>query len=588
MKKINTEWNLGLLYKSEKDPKIERDLKSLEKGYANFEKKYKGKDFTSTPEKLAKALKDHEALLDSTSYSEPWWYFALRQDMNSLDEIAKANATKNDQRLVKSHNKIEFFKLEIGKIQKKDQKKYLESKVLAPYKYFLVRVFNNAQYYLTEKEEQLFSLLSQTSYDMWIDASEKLISLQTIEYQGKKMPLPEVIGIYANLPKKDRRYLHNEINQKLKSISDSGEAEINAVYNFKKVIDETRKYKKPYSSTVLAHENDEESVEILVNLVTKSFRISHKFFRLHAKLLKEKKIKLADRSAKIGEIKRKFDFETAVKIVSDSFAKVDPKYSKILSEFIENNQIDVYPRKGKRGGAYCWGSGKLPTFVLLNHTDNIRSVETLAHEMGHAIHTELSKNLTPYYRHYTTATAEVASTFFEQIVVDDLERHLSDKEKIILLHNKILGDIATIFRQIAFFNFEKELHQQIREKGQLSSLEISKLLSKHLRSYLGPNVEVTDEDGYFFMYISHIRRFFYVYSYAYGQIVSRALYENWKKDSKFASKVEQFLRAGRSMSPKDIFKSVGIDTSNPEFFKAGLKGIERDIDRLAKLTGHKI
>ncbi len=256
----------------------------------------------------------------------------------------------------------------------------------------------------------------------------------------------------------------------------------------------------------------------------------------------------------------------------------------MLDNFARRGQIDVYPRQGKTGGAYCSGLNQHPTFLLLNHVDDIRSVETLAHEMGHAIHTELSKKQLPHYRGYSTATAEVASTFFEQLAIAKLEQHLSDKEKLIFLHNRLLGDISTIFRQIACFNFELELHQRIREAGQLDKEEIAKLLAKHLRSYTGAAMKVTSDDGYFFVSWSHIRRFFYVYSYACGQLVSRALYEKWKADPSYATKIEQFLKAGCSMSPENIFKSIGIDTTDPAFFEGGLKAIESDISQLEKLA----
>ena len=147
--------------------------------------------------------------------------------------------------------------------------------------------------------------------------------------------------------------------------------------------------------------------------------------------------------------------------------------------------------------------------------------------------------------------------------------------------------MASIFRQVACFNFELQLHRRIRAEGQLSRGEIAKLLRKHLESYLGPAVRITDDDGYFFVTWSHIRRFFYVYSYAYGQLISRALFENWKADKSYAKKIEQFLSAGCSISPENIFKRAGIDTSNTKFFEAGLRSIEKDIDKLEKLTTKK-
>ncbi len=583
MKKDTYKWNLGLLYKSEKDPQIEKDVVFIEKAYATIEKKYKNKDFTKTPKDLLKALEDIEAISKTLSKKNPSWYFALKTDIDSYDEYARAMETKIGQRLTVASNKVTFFDLKIGQIPKKKQKEFLSYKPLAPYKYQLQTIFENAKYTLSEKEEQLASLLSQTSYTMWVDSQQKLQSQQTVEHNKKQIPLSEAASILADLPKLERRALHTKINLVLKNISYFSEAELNATYNFKKIMDERRGYKTPYEATVLGYENDQKTISALVQSVTKHFSISQRFYKLHAKLLKEKSLTLADRNTKIGSIDKKFNFENTVSFVHRAFSKVGTKYASFLDSFLKNRQIDVFPSKGKKSGAYCWGSGENPTFVLLNHTDDIRSVETLAHEMGHAIHTELSKNQPPRYQHYSIATAEVASTFFEQLVNEELESELSDKEKVVLLHNKIMGDVTTIFRQIACFNFELELHNYIREKGQLSKSEIAELMNKNMAAYMGNIFTFTEEDGYFFVYWGHIRRFFYVYSYAYGQLISRALFEKWKKDHSYVEKIDQFLSSGKSMSPKDIFKKIGIDTSAPSFFESGLKAIDADITKLEKL-----
>lgn len=581
--KYKTQWDLGLLYKNEKDPQIEKDIQKIEKLYTQFEKKYKSKDFTSTAAKLATALEDDENLSRALSAIDPWWYFALKTCLNSDDAVAGAASTRIEQRINNVANKLTFFKLTIGSISPKQQKEYLADKILAPYVYALHRIFSRAKHNLSEKEEQLVNLIAQPACGMWVDGQERVLSQQTVEYKKENMPLSKATSLIFQLPKKERDILSNKLNEVLKTNSRFAEAEINAVYNYKKIMDEQRKYDKPYSATVLGYENDEKTIEDLVDTVTKYFSISNRFYSLHAKLLGQKKLTMADRAVKIGSIKTVFDFDTAVSITRNAFTKIDPMYAEYLDAFLHNGQIDVYPRKGKQSGAFCWGTGTLPTFVLLNHNDDVRSVETLAHEMGHAVHNELSKKQPPRYQKYSTATAEVASTFFEQVVTDDLEQVLSEKEKVTLLHNKIAGDVSTIFRQIACFNFELDLHNQIREKGQLDRDAIAGLLQKHLQSYTGKSMKVTRDDGYYFVTWSHIRRFFYVYSYAYGQLVSRALYEKWKADHSYAKKIEQFLRAGRSMSPKDIFKSIGIKT-NRAFFEAGLKGIAADIDRLEKLA----
>ena len=313
------------------------------------------------------------------------------------------------------------------------------------------------------------------------------------------------------------------MNEVFKSISHFSEAELNAIYTYKKTIDDLRGFKKPYSSVIIGYQNDVRSIENFVDLVTKNFHISHRFYRLHAKLLKQKRLKFADRGSKIGIIKKNFDFESTVEINRRAFAKVGKKYIDWLDSYLKNGQIDVFPKKGKTSGAFCWTIPELSTFVLLNHTSNLRSVETLGHEMGHAFHGELTKAQPIQYRGHSTATAEVASTFFEQIASNEIAETLSNKEKIIFLHNKILGSISTIFRQIACFNFQTELFNMIRLQGQVSKEQLAKLMKKHMESYLGSAVEVTEDDGYDFVYWSHLRWFFYVYSYAYGELISKVL-----------------------------------------------------------------
>lgn len=577
-------WNLKLLYKNERDPRIERDMRDIENACKAFEKKYRGKPFTKSPEALSKALRDYEKLSIKIREQKPWWYFILRTHLDSSDDLSDARATKYDQRSTEASSKIKFFMLDVAKVPQKNHKAFLKHKSLKKYSYFLSHIFDKAKFNLSEGEEQLDDLLSQTSYTMWVEGHERLLSQQTIKHKGKLVPITEALSKLSNFPKKERHIVADQLNKTFKSISHSAENELNAVYNYKKVMDERRGYKNPYSATILKNENDEKAIENFVALVSKYFKISRRFYKLHARLLGEKKLAYADRSVKIGEIKTKFDFKTSVDILRGTLGRIDKDYLAFFDRFLENGQLDVYPKKGKHGGAYCWGMGQLPIFVLLNHSNDIRSLETLAHEMGHAIHGELGRQQPPLYRGHSTSTAEVASTFFEQTVSEEIEKRLSPKEKIVLLHNKILGDMSTIFRQIACFNFEHELHREIRRKGKVSKDEMADLMSKHMRAYMGDAVEVTRDDGYFFVNWLHIRNFFYVYTYAYGQLISRAMYEKWKENPSYAEKIKQFLSAGKSTSPENIFKMIGIDTSRPAFFEAGLKAIDRDITKLEKLT----
>ncbi len=582
--KNKDQWNLGLLYKGDNDPQIEIDFQNIEKTFASFEKKYKGKKFISSAVVLRKALMDYENLERISNSFKPYSYFKYRKDTDSNNKKVEAKSSQYYQRIMAVSNRVSFFTLELGKIDKANQEKYLKDSKLKDFNCLLQKILLQAKYNLSDPEEQLASLLSQPGKKLWTDGQAKLLNQQTVKHKGKDIPLSQAVSLVPELPKAGRIKLHNSINEVAASISHFAESEINALYTYKKIMDEKRGYKKPYSSTVLSYENDEETVERLVELVTKNFHISRRFYKLHAKLLGEKKITAADRNVKLGKVKKKFDWKTSVEIISKAFGKVDPRYSAYLHNYVKNGQFDIYPRVGKRDGAYCASGGDNPVFVLLNHADNLRSFETIAHEMGHAIHAELCMKQPYRYRGVSIATAEVASTFFEQVALEELESVLDKKDYAVLLHNKIQGDISTAITQIAYFNFELELHQRVRSEGFVSKEEMAKMMSKHLRTYMGDAVEITDKDGYFFVRVPHFRYFFYVYTYSYGQLISKAMFEKWKEDPSYIKKVEEFLSAGSSKSPREIFKSIGIDTTDPKFFEAGLRSIEKDIEKLEKLT----
>lgn len=583
---IKTKWNFKLFYSSDNDPQMEKDLKSFENQISLFEKKYKNKtDYLLYGKKLLKALEEYEKVSSMPESYKPLHYFQLKRDVKSNDKLAQSKVLIYTERLNKELNKIKFFKLNLGKIDTQKQKEFLEDKILTKYHYFLERIFVNAKYQLSEKEEKIISLLHTPANSMWVSGFSKILSSQKIKFKNKEIPINEASSVLSNLNTKNRRTLGLELSKKHKELSDVCEAEINAVVTHKKILDELRGFKNTYQSTVISYENDEKVVDNLVEVVTNNFKIAHRFYKIKAKILKEKKLYYSDRAAKIGNLNKSFSFEEAVEIISSAFSKFGLEYEKTFKDFLSNGQIDVYPTLGKKGGAYCWGSYGMPTVVLLNHTNNFNSVMTLGHEMGHAFHTELSHSQTPLYADYTMSVAETASTLFENFVFDEIFEKLSEKEKVVALHDKINDSISTIFRQIACFNFEKELHERIRKDGYMSKENIASLMNKHMKSYLGPVFDLKEEDGYFFVGWPHIRRYFYVYSYAFSGLISDALYLEYKKDKSFKEKIEQFLKAGGSKSPEDIFASIGIDIRDKNFFENGLKRIEEDIKKLEKLVG---
>jgi len=585
-----TEWNFKLYYQSDTDPQIEKDVQKVEKTVLAFEKKWKKNSiYVTNSKELKKSLTDYEVLIGMPEFSKPALYFHLRQDVDTNNKKATSEISRIQSRLTNATNKIIFFDLQLGKISKELQKQILKDASFKKYHYFLETIWKHSKHDLVEGEEKIMSLMYEPATAMWKRGFDKVLSNQKVEYKGKNIPIAEARALLSQIDDtQERKQLSRNYNKVLRSISDFAESEINAVYTKKKIEDELRGYKNPYDATLLRYQNDEKTVMNLVDTVTNNFKIAHEFFVLKAKILGLKKLDYSARTIGIGKIKKKFTFEKACQILSTSFEKVDPKYKEMFESFLTQGQIDVFPKVGKTGGAYCSGGIGVATVVLHNYANSYDSVNTLAHEMGHAFHTELSKVQPPMYQDYTISVAETASTLFENFVFDEILQTLSDEEKIIALHDKINSGIATIFRQVACFNFERELHQLVRSKGFVSKEEIAQLMNTHMKAYLGPAFELEEDDGYAFVGWSHIRNFFYVYAYAYGELISTALYEKYKEDKTFMKKIEQFLTAGGSKSPYQIFKDIGINTSKPDFFLNGLKKIEEDVVLLKKLVGKKL
>ncbi len=582
--KIQTTWNLGLMYTSHKDPQIEKDVQSIERICNSFLNKW-GTDllFTKSIPKLLESLLDYKNLQHVVGDVKPVSYYMLARDMDSRDLFVTAQLSKIQSRVTHATNQFLFFELELGKIPQSQQQKILKDKKFQEFQYFLEKVWKVSKHKLGEKEEKILALKYEPANHLWTNAIEKLISEQVVSWKESMVPIHEAVGMISRLPLGDRKKLHSLVIEKLKSIGFFAEAELNAIIINKKIDDELRGLAHPYSATILDYENDESVIINLMRLLRKSYVISHEVSKIKAELMGRDILYYYDMGVTLSASKQVFTFEKSVEIIRSAFGKVDPLYVEIFDRFLQNGQIDAYSRVGKRGGGYCWGAYNRPTYVLLNWTDDLNSLRTLAHEMGHAIHRELSKQQTVMYENHPISTAEVASTLFENFAFAEVLQHLPKRERMYAQYNHLQDACNTLFRQAAYFGYEEDIHAMIRERGQISQTDFTATMQKHLQAQLGKTFKITQDDGYLFVRYMHARWFFYVYSYAYGQLISSAMYGYLKQDSSFVEKINKFLSAGGSRSPEDIFKSIGIDTSKSDFWKDGLDTVKVDIKSLKKM-----
>lgn len=590
LSEYKTDWDLeNLYYQNEQDPRIEADVRYAISSYQKFAKRWRNQPFTTDAATLAVALREYEALTGDPRIGRPGRYFSLRQELAADDSVAEKFAATLRKRLRPAGDSVLFFTLELGKIPPGTQREFLKNPLLAHFRYFLKQLFAGAKHDLTEAEEKIIRLKSTQSSHLWQEMTEKLISTHSITWKGKSLPLPEAFETIDTVPSQEKPKLWAKITTALDSFGIPAEHEFNAIINDARTEDDVRGYKKPYSATALSYEHDEKSIETLVSTMSKQgFALSRKFYALKAAYHGVETLDYAQKYDTVGE-EPIIPFADALTICRDVFYQVNKEYGLIFDSMLARGQIDVYPKPGKRGGAFMSHGTGHPIQVMLNHTSTLKALETLAHEMGHAVHAARSqaKN-SPFYDGHSIVTAETASTLFESLVFDAIIEAADTDMKTVLLHDKITRDIATMQRQIAFFNCELEIHNTIHAAGAMTHNELKDCMYRHLRSYLGDAVTVRPEDGASYVHIPHLRYGFYVYSYTFGHLMSSIIAKRYKADNTYRKEIDTFLTAGASDTVINIFKKIGIDTVKQETFAEALKSHEKDITIWNKLTSKRV
>jgi len=592
-----TKWNLTPLLSGDNDPTMEEKRKIVEQKSYEFINKWKDRDdYLKDPAILKEALDEYEGWERNYSVDgQEGYYFYLRIAQDQNDSNLKAKLNKIHDFGVKIKNDIDFFQLRISKIPPELHENFLAHEELKDYKHFLEKLFVQSKFLLSEPEEKILTLKSQVSHSNWTRMVSGFISKEEREIlvKGevkKNKNFSEISALISDKDKNTRDSAAKALNEILEKHSDSAEAEINSILANKKVDDELRKMERPDLSRHIMDDIDTEVVDILASSVSSRFDISKRYYELKAKLMGVKKLEYHERNVEYGESNKKFSYEEVSNLIYKIFKNLDQEFADIFAGFVENGQIDVYPEKGKASGAFCaYGLAAHPVYILLNYTEELRDALTVAHELGHGINDELVRKKQNALNFGTpTSTAEVASTFFEDFVLKELLEDADDELRLSIMMTKLNDEISTIFRQVACYKFEQDLHRDFREKGYLSKEDIGKLFQKHMSAYMGDFVEQSPGSENWWVSWSHIRNFFYNYSYASGLLISKSLQNYVKDDPGFIEKVKEFLSAGLSDSPKNIFKKLGTDISDKNFWDKGLNEIEnllQETEKLAKKLG---
>lgn len=326
---------------------------------------------------------------------------------------------------------------------------------------------------------------------------------------------------------------------------------------------QSRKYSSA-RAMYLADSNVPESVyDNLLSAVHEALPMMYRYVAVRKKVLGVDKLHMYDVYTPIVAAQNQtYEFEQAKQMVLEALKPMGEDYLSHAREGLENRWIDIYPNKGKKGGAYSWGCYDSQPFILLNYTKNLDSVFTLIHEMGHSIHSYYSITAQDYaYSDYKIFVAEVASTCNECLLMHDLLKKTTDKEQRKYLLNHYLDSFkGTLFRQTMFAEFEKTAHDYCAQGKPLTAEALSQMYLELNQKYFGPDMEKDEEIAYEWMRIPHFYTPFYVYQYATGYSAAVALSAKILKEGKPAvDAYMSFLKGGESKDPIDLLKMAGVD-----------------------------
>jgi oligoendopeptidase F len=582
-------WDTSPLYPSPDSAELQRAFTIAAEQAEAFRGRYQGKTAGLAPAELLEALTGMEALQELIV--KPQMYAHLLFAADSEDDGNKSLSQKAAEFGNLMARQLLFFDLEIMSIPDASFASLCGDERLANYRHYLANVRKFRPHTLSEREEQLLKRKDMTGADAFCRLFDELSASfrykMPVDGEVREFTGEELLGMLHHTDP----LLRERAFATFLSRHEQEGIVFSAVFN-DITLDhsqelELRSYSAPMEPTNIANEIEATVVERLMAVSEANYPLARDYFRLKAGLLGLPKLKNTDIYAPIGSESRSYTFAEAKEMVLGAYRAFNPAYGPVIEAFFSERRIDVLPRPGKGGGAFCMGmTPSLPPYVLMNFTGNLRDVATLAHELGHGLHFVLAGCQTMLNYHAPLPLAETASVFGEMLLTRHLLERESDRNvKVALLCANIEDIIATTFRQNVLTRFEERLHLERRE-GLLTSNRICSIWWEENEKLYGDAVEMIEPYRWGWSYISHfIHARFYCYSYVFAELLVLSLYRSYLREGEaFIPRYEAILKSGSSLSPADTVRPAGMDLEDPEFWQRGYDLLRDLIDELRGLA----
>lgn len=580
------EWNLGDLYAAPEDPAFAADMKRGEELAKAFAETYRGKLASLSGEGLAAALQEYEALSDllgrTGSYAQ-LYYVGDTTDSKRGKFYGDVSA-----KLTEISTLLLFFELELNRIDDTALAAAMKVPALAHYRPWIDNLRMEKPYQLDDKLEELFLEKSQTSSAAFNRLFDETMAGLRFEVDGEKLSLEPTLNMMQSpdeaVRRKGAEALAKTFGENVKLFT----LITNTLAKDKEISDRWRGFKDISDARHLSNRVEPEVVAALVESVRRNYeKISHRYYKMKAKWLGKDKLMHWDRNAPLpAEDTREVPWAEAQEMVLSAYGEFAPEMASIARTFFDKRWIDAPSRPGKAPGAFAHPT--VPSahpYVLLNYLGKTRDVMTLAHELGHGVHQVLAAKQGALMASTPLTLAETASVFGEMLTFQALLAKTTDpKKRKVLLASKVEDMINTVVRQIAFYTFERKVHEA-RKEGELTPEQINAIWMSVQHESLGDAIEFGPGYETFWTYIPHfIHSPFYVYAYAFGDCLVNSLYARYRESEQgFQDKYFEMLKAGGTKHHSDLLRPFGLDAADPQFWDKGLSVISGMIDELEKM-----
>ena len=485
-----------------------------------------------------------------------------------------------------------FVDTNILKLNYSDIEKYYnENSKLKEYEIYLRNMFRYKKYTLSDSEEKLLASLGKAmgnNYDTYELLKDSDLTFPDFVVDGEKYELNgSNYSLYIESDNRDIRKnafldlygIYKQFKNVFANLITSNVKEENTLATI-------RGYKNAIYESLYRDELNIEIHDNLVNVIRDRMDVLHRYYGLKKRILGLDELHLYDVYANmISDNNFKYPFDRAKEIVINALGVFGDEYISILKNGIDNRWIDVYPNKGKRTGGYSGGSYDTDPYILLNYQDKYDDMSTLAHELGHSMHSYYSRNNNPYqYGYYAIFVAEVASTVNELLLAKYVINNSDNKEEKLFILNRMMELFrATIYRQTMFSEFERKIYDMANNDEPLTADILSDIYYDLNKVYFGNDVVIDDEIRYEWERIPHFYYNFYVYKYATGLSAAASIVTRLLDGSLNPNDYINFLKCGRSKNPIDSLKLAGVDLSKKEVVNNAIDMFSSIIDEFEKL-----